>query len=316
MRILEISSSAAAGYAGRLLLGMGFDVERIDASTDAKDPAREVFLHRGKPTGSIDRLETYDVVIEDVGRRILRRLGTSHRALKNGRSLVSVSSFGLNGPYAEYAATDLNVQALGGVLHASGFDDEAPRRLPGDVAGMIAGVHAATAAAAAVFGARNGRERRVHVDISAQDTFMQHWTRHVAQFAYSGTLVRREPKDAAGLLIRHSIRAKDGWIFMLALRTKWQAVARFLGLERFIIDEETTEQPWETMAGAVNEVVGTRGRYDWFAEAAAERWTFAPMEEIPSLLDGPQNTARAFFETVEIDGREVAVPTMPYRVES
>lgn len=315
MRVLEISQTAAAGYAGRLLLGMGFDVDRIDLSNGETDPAREVFLHRGKNQGHIDRLDTYDVVIEDVGRRALRRLGTSHRELKNGRSLVSVSNFGMNGPYTDYAATDLNVQALGGVLHASGFDDEAPRRLPGDVAGMIAGVHTATAAAAAVFGARNGRERRVHVDISAQDTFMQHWTRHVAQFAYSGTLIKREPKDARGLLIRHSIRAKDGWIFMLALRTKWQAVARFLGLDRFIDDEETTDQPWESMAGAVNDVVGQRNRYDWFAEAAAERWTFAPMEEIPSLFEGPQNSARAFFETVDVDGREVAVPTMPYRVE-
>lgn len=314
MRVLEISQTAAAGYAGRLLLGMGFDVDRIDLSNGETDPAREVFLHRGKNQA---HRSPRHLRRRDRGRRPPRAASARYLAprAENGRSLVSVSNFGMNGPYTDYAATDLNVQALGGVLHASGFDDEAPRRLPGDVAGMIAGVHTATAAAAAVFGARNGRERRVHVDISAQDTFMQHWTRHVAQFAYSGTLIKREPKDARGLLIRHSIRAKDGWIFMLALRTKWQAVARFLGLDRFIDDEETTDQPWESMAGAVNDVVGQRNRYDWFAEAAAERWTFAPMEEIPSLFEGPQNSARAFFETVDVDGREVAVPTMPYRVE-
>ena len=313
MRILEISATAAAGYAGQLLRGMGFEVERI--AVGKAPAAREVFLHRGKSVGSLDRLAEYDAVIEDVGRRELRRLGTSHRRLRDGRSLVSVSHFGLNGPYADFAATDINVQALGGVLHASGFDAEPPRRLPGDVAATIAGVHAATAAASAVFGTRRGREKRVHIDISAQDTLMQHWTRHIAQFAYSGTFVRREPKDARGLLIRHSIRAKDGWIFMLALRTKWQAVARFLGLDRFIRDEEATDQPWDAMAGAVDDVVGTRGRYEWFDQAAAERWTFAPMEEVPSLFDGPQNAARGFFDTVEIEGEFVQVPRMPYRVE-
>lgn len=315
MRVLEISQSTAAGYAGMLLSQLGHGVDRLDlAETDVgQDP----FLHRDKQTvDALPDLSTYDALVEDVGAKGLRRLGTSYRKLCRAFEqlvIVSLSPYGQTGPYRDWAATELTVQAVGGVLHVSGYEDEPPVKLPGDTAAMIAGLHGATAAIVSVLGVASGTESPVHIDISAQDTLMQHWCRHLAQYAYGGTLTRRGLREPRSIHTQHTAMAEDGWLYLLALNIPWQDLAAFLGLGDHVNLNDEDKQPWDAMKAPFQEAVASRPRYDWFSDAAAMGWTFAPVEDPFQLMASPQMAARDAFEVRQIDGREVKMPRLPFR---
>ena len=330
MRLLQIGSGCAAEYGGLLASELDFEVDRlrVDRAIEPLDPmdaaAVEAFLGQGKrdvEALTLDELGAYDAVIEDVGRSRLASLGLGWRALHAAQPhliLVSVSSFGQTGPYSKWAATDLTAQAAGGVVHVSGRDGEAPRKLPQDVALMIAGLHAATAAITATFAVYEGTETGVHIDISAQDALMHHWSRHVADYAYSGMTTRRYPQQSTGIdLTGHVANAADGQVFVHALRPPWQDVAAFLGLGEFLTEplmDPDAPQPWNLMASAFEEAVATRPRYDWCQDAADLGWTFAPVEDPSAVLDGPQNLARGSIDEVELhDGSLVPVPGVPWR---
>ncbi len=330
MRVLEISKHSAAAYAGLLLAELGFEVDRLplrlaQPHIDAQArQARELFFQRGKR--DVDpadlQLTNYDAVIEDIGARPLQRLGLSYRKIRSAHpdvQLISLSDFGATGPYRNWQANDINVQAAGGVMHVSGFAGDTPRKLPDDAAAMIAGIHGATAACAGVFGLASGVESGNHVDISAQDTMMQHWARHVADYAYSGATLGRQPHDPEGIHAHHTARASDGWVFMLALRQPWQDVAAFLGLGDLIpadsMGAEDPQPPWQTIVEPFEAAVAGKSRYQWFAEAAELGWTFAPVETAHAVLHGPQTRARQATETALVDGREVHIPGLPHRRE-
>ena len=327
MRVMEISRTSAAANAGLLLVQLGFDVDRLDIDClDARfsngfTEAQEVFFHRGKKLLALEdiHLEKYDAVIEDVGFKQLSELGMAISDMQ-GKSeslvVVSLSDFGLTGPYADWLSSEITVQAVGGVMHVCGYDGEPPLKLPGNTAAMILGVHGATAVASAVFGVTCGIEAGVHIDISAQDTLMQHWTRHISQYAYTGTTTVRAPRDPEGIHYRHTARAKDGWIYMLALRAAWREVADFLGLSEYVaMAGESNEQPWQEMEIPFQEAIAAKDRYTWFDEAAQMGWTFAPIEDPFDIMENPQNKARGFFEEIQVDGKVIKTPGLPYRIE-
>lgn len=333
MNVLEISKGAAAGYAGLLLAELGFTVHRIavedpnDHSDATAQLARSTFLHRNKTEHAVNAVDftAYDAVVEDVGRGALERLGLSHRSIRRANPnlvLVSLSDFGLFGPYSDWSSTDICAQAAGGVVHVTGYSGEAPRKLPGDTAAMIAGLHGATAVASTVFGIQSSTETGVHIDISAQDTFMQHWTRHVSDYAHTGTSLPRQPRDPEGIHYRHTTRARDGWVYILALREPWQDVAAFLGLGDFVPADgldPSDPQPWEAMEPAFTDAVASKDKYRWFADAALMGWTFAPVETPADIVNGPQTHARGSMRAVAVtteDGpKTVHVPGLPYRIE-
>ena len=329
MRLLQIGSGSAAEYAGLLASELGFEVDRVvteDASAGDSDDAsaRELFLGRGKRDVSRDSLSLadYNAIIEDIGIEALRELGVTWTRLHAeypDLSLVSVSPFGATGPYSEWHATDLTAQAAGGVVHVSGRDGEPPRALPQDVALMIAGLHAATAAVTATFAVGAGTDTGVHIDISAQDALMHHWTRHVADYAYSGMTTRRHGEQTGIEVTGHVAPAEDGLVFVHALRQPWQDVAAFLGLGELLTEELMQPgalQPWDLMAKPFEQAVAARPRYDWCRDAAELGWTFAPVEDPWAVLSGPQNVARGTIDNITLaDGSSVSLPGVPWRFE-
>ena len=326
--VLELSAGAMAGYAGALLAALGGSVTRVDA-TGKSDPelltgaASHAFLHSGKQScapGELD-LNKFNVLVEDIGPTGLRRLGWSYRRLRStfpNLSIVSLSAFGRKGAYANWLASDLLAQAVGGTLHVTGYAGETPRMLPGEAAYMIAGLHGATAAySAALSGSA------VRIEISAQDTLMQHWTRHVSDYAYSGTTMPREKRNPKGLHRRHTAMAADGWLYLLALREPWQDLAAFLGLGDFITAEAwepgAPQPDWSLLEAAFANSVASRGKYDWFAAAAELGWTFAPVLDPLEIAGCEQVLARGGMATVTAPtqpdrGATVEVPPLPWTI--
>ena len=186
IRVVDLSSQIAGPYCTKLFADAGADIIKVETSQG--DPLRgwtvsgeEVgvsgsplfqFLNASKRSvvgrpddAKIEALiAVADLVVEDLGpnasfdRDALRK---AHPALV----LLSISPFGLTGPYASRAATEFTIQAESGSIGGRGVPGREPFQAGGRITEWVAGTFSAAAALAAVRSAqRSGRGE--HIDFS------------------------------------------------------------------------------------------------------------------------------------------------------
>lgn len=339
-KVVEVSTTPMAAFAGMVLAEAGAEVVRVShlpnraAGIGVPSPADTLFLSRGKDQRKLDLtsapgkqafrdlVSRADAVVEDLRPALRRRFGLGYSALRRLRSdvvLVTVTPFGLTGPWKDWQGPEITIQAAGGVLGGTGYAGCAPFKLPGDVAQHIAGLNAATAVLAGLYGVRSGHEPGVHFDISAQETFAAHWARHISQYAYSGARTRRSPRGMGLQGFPHTAQASDGLVYLLALRAEWESFAFFLGLEQFITpewsDPRTRVARWEEIAPVFEASLASKGRYEWTAEAAEHGYTFAPVDDALSIAASPQLKARDFFSMLDVGDSQALVPGLPFKFD-
>jgi CoA:oxalate CoA-transferase len=206
---------------------------------------------------------------------------------------------------------------MGGIVDGTGWQDGPPMKLGGHVAEHIAGLNAAVATLASVLGVKSGAERGVHNDVSIQEAFAAHWARHISQWVYSGTGTPRQRRNGGPQGFPPTLMARDGYLFVLALRAEWESFAYFLGLEEFLSDEWSDpvvrRERWPQIEPAFRQAIASRGRYEWCAAAAEQGYTFAPADDALSVLESPQLAARGFFEPAELtDGTTAPCAGLPF----
>ena len=328
MRVLELATTPAAAYAGLLLGQLGADVVAIDFGAEPLDADIECYVNRHKTRVAIDLatpagvkqllklVASADALVEDFGPGGLdaRKLSVRRLHRHSPRLVVaSISPFGQTGPHADWHASELVTQAMGGMLQSTGWDGEPPVKLAGPMAAFIAGLHAAIGVFAGVFGVSAGTERPAHLDISAQETFLQHWSRHIGQWSYSGAGQRRDQRNLEGQGVPSMARAADGWICLAVRNARWNTVAGLLGLDDFTTDEWQTPRArverWSEIAPHFHAAMASRSRDEWFAAAAERGLIFGPVHDLNEVLASEQYAARGYFETLDDD---LKVPGLPF----
>src|SRR5689334_12453307 len=104
-------------------------------------------------------VERGDVLLENFAPGVMDRLGVGWEILHriNPRLVyASGSGYGLTGPDRDNLAMDLTIQAVSGLIAATGFPDEPPVKAGPAVVDFISGIHLYAAALTALF------ERRAH----------------------------------------------------------------------------------------------------------------------------------------------------------
>jgi crotonobetainyl-CoA:carnitine CoA-transferase CaiB-like acyl-CoA transferase len=336
MRVLDLTQYVAGPFATLLLAEAGAEVIKIERPGTGDplrtaDPIRFNFLNRRKRSLTLDlksrrgralfrRLAAgADAVIENYRPGTLGRLGISFRGLRRinpGIVLTSISNFGRAGPRRDWEGSELVLQAMGGIVESTGARGGTPMRLAGDQAAHIAGINAATTTLAAVVGAWSGRERGVHIDIAIQEAYSAHWVRHIQRYIYSG----HEPVRGEGPQVPQPFpdmaRARDGYLYLLALRTEWETFAAFLGMDGADIERWLDPAVREAEAPDVEaryfDVIAGRDREDWMAAAATHGYTLAPVAEADEVLANRQFAARGFFKTAQTDGGSLPCAGLPF----
>lgn len=343
MRVVDLTHYVAGPFATLLLAELGADVIKIERpggdpwrarSADAPEDASFDFLNRRKRSVTLDLagrrdraalldlVAGADAVVENFRPGVLTKLRLSYRTLRRANPrivLTSISNFGQTGPRAGWLANDFILQAMGGVVWGTGWADSAPLKLPGYQACHVAGLNAAGATLAAVHGIQAGTSGGVHLDVSIQESFALLWTRQITKYAYAGRPYRREPRGAGRQGFPHTVQAKDGWLYMLAMRAEWEPFAFFLGLEQFIThewsDAAVRAARWGEIAPAFAEALRQHGRHEWVTAAAEQGYTFAPIDDPHDLLASPQLLPRGFFHEAELPGGErLPCPGLPFAV--
>lgn len=89
-------------------------------------------------------LKTADVLVENFRPGVMDRLGFSKEKLKeiNPRLIVAqTSGYGNHGPYRDYPAMDLTVQAVSGIMDSTGYPDGPPVKAGPALVDFAAGTH-------------------------------------------------------------------------------------------------------------------------------------------------------------------------------
>lgn len=183
IRVLELGSTVAGPFCGRLLADFGADVIKVEALDG--DPVRAMgkraegvslyaaSLFRNKRLVALDlrtaegqeiarRLAlASDVVIENFRPGTLEKWGLGYDALSQanpGLVMVRISGYGQSGPYADRPGFGIIGEAVGGLRHVTGDADRPPSRAAISLTDNLAGLYGAFGALLALFArARGGR---------------------------------------------------------------------------------------------------------------------------------------------------------------
>ncbi|HEY7270617.1 MAG TPA: CoA transferase [Dehalococcoidia bacterium] len=338
-RALDVSAGVGAAYTAKLLAEAGWDVLKVE--TAAGDPLRRqesrwgegaagafAFVNYGKRSVVVADRATLtalavkaDVVVGDFspqGCEASPVTPSDYRQLEPKLAIVSVSAFGLTGPRAGWASSDLVAQAASGLLFLTGEWDQPPMQLPPYAAAMAGGLAAASATLAAARAARrDGAPRRV--DVSMVEALAAHTYQSTSRYVYRGHVMRREQRVKQALRM---VPASDRFVYCApgAIATvDMKGVSKLIGVpelaeERFQTAQGRMEN-WDEYLRLFVPPFAARTAMEWFEEAEMLDLTFALVQTIDDLFACPQLEARNFFREVPgRQGKPVRVPGAPFQV--
>jgi crotonobetainyl-CoA:carnitine CoA-transferase CaiB-like acyl-CoA transferase len=201
-RVLEIGSTVAGPFCGRMLADFGAEVIKIEPAEG--DPVRTMgksvdghslyaaSIFRNKRLVAIDLRRPegralikelaakVDVMVENFKPGTLEKWGLGWEDLSkiNPRLvMVRISGFGQDGPYSQRPGYGVVCEAVSGLRHLTGDPDRAPARVGVSMTDYIAGLHGAYGAVMALM-AREKTGRGQMIDAALYESafnFMEVW---------------------------------------------------------------------------------------------------------------------------------------------
>jgi crotonobetainyl-CoA:carnitine CoA-transferase CaiB-like acyl-CoA transferase len=310
VRIVELGSGIPTAFAARLLGDLGAAV--VKAEPPEGDPLRRAeplledgtsllfeLCNWGKRSVVGDGaalLAGADAVIAtpDALPAAPAELVAAHPAL----TVTTVAGFGAHGPWSDWAATDLILQATGGIMQISGTSDREPLKHGLQQSLWCGGLNAAYATLAAHLGGGG-----VHVDLSLQECVASELVLNEAHYAFMGAVQGRRP-PGGDPLAGEPLPTADG---LVSLQTSGLIAAKRLAdlfadprLDdpRFASTESRTHHARELQAILAEHLAKESGR-DFFLRASREGYLSGCVQTPSALLECPQLAAREAWHTFD-----------------
>src|SRR6266511_4576482 len=257
VRVLDLSRMLAGPYGSMLMADLGAEVIKIE-DPDGGDPMRRMgppFLPGGesayflsinrnkkslaldltRPGGRevfLDLVRVADIVWDNFRPGILERLGCAHarlRALSPRLICCSISAFGQAGPYRDWPAFDLALQAMGGGMSLTGEEGGRPVRMGLPMGDLSGGMFGAFAVAGALF-RRERRGEGAHIDLSLLDCQASLLT-YIAQYFWTDSRVPGPMGSGHTSVVPYgALDTADGHIIVAVFAEKfWRGFCRALG---------------------------------------------------------------------------------------
>lgn len=325
VRVVEFAEGIAGPYAGKLLADFGADLIKVEPANGDRsrrlgpfpgpdvDPEQSaLFLHlntnKRSVVGGIDDdpvgalVDAADVIIHSES-------GPDPDVIRsrNPRAvIVSVTSFGLTGPYAGYRGEEIVHLAVGGPLSASGNPDREPVKMGGAVGQYQCGTIAAVATLGGLTTAEQSG-RGVHIDLANVETQIGSIDRRMTYLLYGS--YRNQNVDRFG---GYSVSpfpggcrpSADGHVQVSTLMN-W--IPRMLS----VLDDPEMSALYDDPMWLFNETLPdladaqllswtlTRSRQDAMEQAQAKGWPVTAVNRPVDLLDDAHFAERGFFVDVE-----------------
>jgi len=190
-----------------------------------------------------------DILVENFAPGVMDRLGLGATVLQeiNPRLIYGSSSgYGKSGPYREYPAMDLVVQAMSGIIASTGHADQPPVKCGAAVCDFSAGVHLYGAIMTALYERERTRRGRV-VEVSMQDAIYTSLASNLGMLHARGAdaPVRTGNKHGGlGIAPYNAYRALDGWVVINAPGDKhFRAILDVIGRSDLADDPRFATRP-------------------------------------------------------------------------
>jgi formyl-CoA transferase len=269
MLVLDLGQVYNGPYCGLLLGFMGARVIKIeppegDVVRRRKrnvEPYPLVMLNSNKESVVLDLkhqkgkalflrlVEKADVLVENFAAGVMDRLGLGWETLRvsNPRLVYGVGTgFGLTGPYRDLPAMDLTIQAMSGIMNATGFPDRPPVKAGPAVSDFLAGVHLCSG----ILGALLQRERTGQgqlVEVAMLEASIMALASAVGALmdADGGVPERTGNRHPALAIAPYNVYStNDGYVAIFtASERHWHSIARVLGREDLLTDPAYASTP-------------------------------------------------------------------------
>ncbi|MET0607065.1 MAG: CoA transferase [Beijerinckiaceae bacterium] len=264
---------------------------------------------RGKTT-LIKMVKRADVLLENFAPGAMNRLGLGPEVLmkENPRLVYAAGSgYGWSGPYREYPAMDLTVQAMSGVMNSTGFPDGPPVKAGPALCDFFGGVHLYGAVTTALFQReRTGKGQFVEVSMLEAVYFSLSSSLGLV-YGSKGQGPQRTGNRHGGLAESpYNVYAtNDGWIAIICVtEAHWQALTEAMARPDLREDPRLkTLKDRVAHMQLVDETVEAWTRHQnketLFKLLLSHRIPCAPVRELTEVMDDPHLHARGGLRHID-----------------
>lgn len=281
----------------------------------------------------LDMARRADVLLENFLPGKLDKLGIGYEVLRgvNPRIIVaSGSGYGSTGPYREYPAMDISIQAMSGAMGVTGFPDGPPTKIGPALCDFSCGVHLYGAVVTALY----EREKTGHgqkVEVAMLDAIYFSLASSLGLYFASGNyggavnFQQRTGNTHSGKAAApYSVyEASDGHIAILCTNNKhWISLTKVMGREELGADPRfDTPKKRAALGDEVDRIVGDYAaqykRDELFAILSPHHIPCAPVRDLAEITNDPHLHERGMLEWMEHPkyGR-IAAARSPLRFEN
>ena len=298
LTVVEVAESVAGAFCGRMLAAFGARVIKIERPpygswtryaepqlNDYQAPeSGALFLYDNMGKESVlldwknadgmasllDLVSNADVLIDDWQPQTRSELGIDTDILQSLNPLLvnlSLTPFGLSGPYADWQSSPLVSLALGGYLYLSGEEDREPLMLPGYQAQRLTAMKGYAGLMFALR-AREMTGRGQPVELSEMEALAALHQFTFVSHQYDGIIRKRAGvrlatgRRTGGYPIT-TLPCKDGYItFSASASHQWDYVCAMIGREDLLIDPRFSAfQSLKDAADEIDEIL-----LEWVAD--------------------------------------------------
>jgi crotonobetainyl-CoA:carnitine CoA-transferase CaiB-like acyl-CoA transferase len=322
IRVLDLSRMLAGPYGSMLLADLGAEVIKIE-EPGSGDPMRvmgppflgpdresayflsinrnkkSIALDLERPEGQTvlhDLCGVADVVWENFRPGVMARLGCAPETLRriNPRLVVcSISAFGQDGPYREWPAFDLALQAMGGGMSLTGEAGRPPARMGLPMGDLAGGMFGALAVTSALF-RRERTGEGAHFDLSLLDGQVSLLT-YIAQYFWAdGRVPGRVGSGHVSVVPYQAFPTRDGYVVVAVFAEKfWAGFCRAIERPDLAADPRFDSNPKRVerrgeLVPILEAVFPARPTAEWLDRLQREGVPVAPINTVDQVVADPQ----------------------------
>jgi CoA:oxalate CoA-transferase len=346
VNVLDLGQIYQGGYSGLLLSYLGADVIKVEPpwgenvrtrSEDGKPPQVQ-FLNANKRGVTLDLksdegaqalkdlVVKSDVLLENFATGKMEELGLGYETLREyNPELVYAhgSGYGDSGPYANYPAMDLTIQAMSGVIHTTGFPDDDPVKAGPAICDFMGAVHLTLGIVSALF-QRYQTGTGQYIEVGMFDSMYPTLASPVSSWVAKKDTPPRTGNQHSGLSISpyNVYEVEDGYIAIVCISERhWEYLADLMERPDLVGADDYNSKVAraanrEDLDSMIESWLDGRSKSEVVETLLSAGIPCAPVQTIEEIVNDGHLKERDMINNLpnQSDGREtVPVPGMPIK---
>lgn len=266
-----------------------------------------------------------DVLVENFAPGVMDRLGLGAASLQalNKRLVYAQSSgFGSAGPYRDYPAMDLTVQAIAGIMSVTGFPDRPPVKAGPAVCDFFSGIHLYGAIMTALYEReRTGIGRQVEVAMMDASYFSLSSSLGL-HYETAGDIPPRTGNRHGGLAEApyNVYPTNDGYIAIICVsETHWAELIKTIGQPELADDPrfhslKDRVANVDAVDATISAWTSSRSKYEIFDAFMKRRIPCAPVRDLDEVVNDKHLRDRGMLQEQDHPSLgKIVVPHSPLR---